>query len=414
MKKGWEVKTLGDIAQIKGGKRVPKGYKLQSEPTSYAYIRVTDFNDFGSVDLNDIQYINEEVYNQIAKYIISADDLYISIAGTIGKSGIIPIELDGANLTENACKLVFNEGIDTRFVYYFTISESFIKQAGLNTRVAAMPKLALARLSTISLAIPPLAEQQRIVAILDEAFAAIDQAKENVQRNLQNVKDLFQSELNSIFTNKGEGWVEKKLSEITTKIGSGATPRGGNESYKTEGISLIRSMNVHDRYFKDHNLAFIDDAQAAALSNVTLEEEDVLLNITGASIARCCVVPNIHLPARVNQHVSIIRGIKSILNPYFLNLLLTSKPYKDQLLQTGEQGSTRQAVTKAQLLDLVVSIPSVQKQNEIVDQLNTLSLETKQLEILYQKKLNTLEELKKSILQKAFSGELTAKKELAA
>ena len=146
-------------------------------------------------------------------------------------------------------------------------------------------------------------------------------------------------------------WEVKKLGEITTKIGSGATPRGGQKSYKTEGISLIRSMNVHDRYFKEKNLAFIDDEQANDLSNVTLQANDVLLNITGASIARCCIVPDKYLPARVNQHVSIIRPNPEIMDSSFLNLLLTSKYYKDQLLFTGEQGSTRQAITKVQLQD---------------------------------------------------------------
>ena len=105
MKEGWEIKRLGNIAEIKGGKRVPKGYSLESTPTNYPYIRVTDFNDNGSIDLNDIHYINESVFKQIKNYTISTNDLYISIAGTIGKTGIIPKELDGANLTENACNL---------------------------------------------------------------------------------------------------------------------------------------------------------------------------------------------------------------------------------------------------------------------------------------------------------------------
>lgn len=256
-------------------------------------------------------------------------------------------------------------------------------------------------------------EQQNIVSILDEAFAAIEQTKENVQRNLQNAKELFQSELNSIFENKGDDWEEKKLETVTTKIGSGATPRGGNESYKAEGISLIRSMNVHDMFFKEINLAFIDDKQAKELSNVTLEENDVLLNITGASVTRCCIIPKEYLPARVNQHVSIIRPKKEILDSSFLNLLLVSRFYKDQLLETGEQGSTRQAITKAQLQDFSIHFPSLKEQKKIVHQLDTLATETKNLENIYQKKLNALEELKKSILQKAFSGELTNKLKVA-
>ncbi len=253
-----------------------------------------------------------------------------------------------------------------------------------------------------------LPEQQKIVAILDEAFGAIEKAKANAKRNLTHAKELFESYLQSVFENKGEGWEEKSLGEITTKIGSGATPRGGNSSYKFEGISLIRSMNVHDFTFRDKNLAFIDESQANALSNVTLQEDDVLLNITGASIARCCIVPKEYLPARVNQHVSIIRAKKEIINPLFLSFLLTSKFYKDQILKTGEQGATRQAITKAQLENFIIIFPkTLKEQEEILTNSNTLSEQTKALEKIYRQKINDLDELKKSILQKAFNGELT-------
>lgn len=116
------------------------------------------------------------------------------------------------------------------------------------------------------------------------------------------------------------GWKECKLKDLTTKIGSGATPTGGDNSYKIEGISLIRSQNVLDFQFSYDGLAFIDDEQAAALHNVTVQSEDVLLNITGDSVARVCKVPEKVLPARVNQHVAIIRAGKEnwIVTFYFI------------------------------------------------------------------------------------------------
>jgi restriction endonuclease S subunit len=157
-----------------------------------------------------------------------------------------------------------------------------------------------------------------------------------------------------------EGWVRKRLSEVTTKIGSGSTPRGGDESYKDEGISLIRSLNVYDDGFREAKLARIDEYQANALSNVVVEPHDVLLNITGASVARCCRAPSELLPARVNQHVSIVRPDKEALDPDFLHYLLISKDYKNRLLRTGEEGgSTRQAITKAQLQDFVIEFPEL-------------------------------------------------------
>lgn len=203
---GWKEKTLGEIATVKGGKRVPKGYRLETKPTKCPYIRVTDFNDNGSIDLDNIHYVNEEVYKQIKNYTISTKDLYISIAGTIGKTGIIPKELDGANLTENACKLVFKQDIEPKFVYYFTKSRDFLNQAGLNTRVAAMPKLALTRLSTIKFFLPiSLTEQRSIVAKLN-AFSAETKKLESIyQQKIADLDELKQSVLQKAFNGELAG-----------------------------------------------------------------------------------------------------------------------------------------------------------------------------------------------------------------
>jgi type I restriction enzyme S subunit len=143
MKNGWPTKTLGEIADVKGGKRVPKGCQLQAEPTNHPYITVSDFTDDGTIDTSGLRYVSDRVFEQIKRYTISSDDLYISIAGTIGKTGYVPNELDGANLTENACKLVLHPGIDRDFLYYFTKSADFTEQASANTRIAASPSLHL-------------------------------------------------------------------------------------------------------------------------------------------------------------------------------------------------------------------------------------------------------------------------------
>lgn len=198
---GWEEKSLGEIATVKGGKRVPKGYRLQTEPTNYPYIRVTDFNDNGSIDMNDLHYVSEDIFNQIKNYTISSKDLYISIAGTIGKTGIVPKELEGANLTENACKLVFKEGIDPKLIYYFTKSGDFLKQAGINTRIAAMPKLALIRLSTIHFSIPKsIRQQQAIVQKLDALSAETKKLEAIIYQKLSYLEELKKSILQKAFS----------------------------------------------------------------------------------------------------------------------------------------------------------------------------------------------------------------------
>jgi len=262
----------------------------------------------------------------------------------------------------------------------------------------------------ISFPLAPIEEQKRIIEFLDKTFAEIDQTIENTEKNLANTQELFESYLNNVFSGEHADWIAEKLISITSKIGSGSTPKGGSASYKKQGISLIRSLNVYDRWFKEDKLAFIDDVQAKKLSNVVIEENDVLFNITGASIARCCIVPDQYLPARVNQHVSILRANSDRVNSDFLCYLMTSRFYKDKLLGIGEEGgSTRQAITKKQLQELIISYPeSIQQQNEIVVKLDRIQEISKKLEKKYMLKLKSLQELKQSILQKAFSGELTA------
>ena len=168
-----------------------------------------------------------------------------------------------------------------------------------------------------------------------------------------------------------DGWSLHKLKALTTKIGSGATPKGGDKAYKPSGVSLIRSLNVHDYLFKEDKLAFIDNEQADALKNVIVESGDVLLNITGASIARCCIVPDEILPARVNQHVTIIRPTEKV-DSKFLNYLIVNPKFKAQLLWQGAGGATRQALTKAMVEELDIPLPNLQEQKRIVEKLDAL------------------------------------------
>jgi type I restriction enzyme S subunit len=169
-----------------------------------------------------------------------------------------------------------------------------------------------------------------------------------------------------------ENWKTYKLKELTTKIGSGATPRGGKEAYKESGISLIRSQNVLDFSFSSNGLAFIGDDQAAALKNVTLESQDVLLNITGDSVARVCKVPDQWLPARVNQHVAIVRANEKILNPDFLLYSLLSKENKNLLLTMAGAGATRNALTKTMIEEFEISVPGIKEQKSIASILSAL------------------------------------------
>ena len=199
-KEGWEEKELQDICQIKGGKRLPKGYVLSSEPKPHRYITVADFTKNGTVVPSTVKYISDEVYKTIKRYTITSNDVYVTIVGsTVGKAGIIPPELDGANLTENACKLVLNNDYDKRFVYYLMCSEYVIKQEQLLTKVSAQPKLALNRLASIIVYVPSLSEQQSIATTLDSLKSKVDRLQANYEKISQECDALKQAILRQVF-----------------------------------------------------------------------------------------------------------------------------------------------------------------------------------------------------------------------
>ena len=165
-------------------------------------------------------------------------------------------------------------------------------------------------------------------------------------------------------------WTTRKLGSMCTKIGSGATPTGGKGSYKSEGISLVRSQNVEDFVFLYDGLAHIDDDQARKLNNVTVVANDTLVNITGDSVARVCSVPDDILPARVNQHVAIVRADGVQLDNSFVKYTLLAM--KEQLLSIAEIGATRRALTKDMLESLEILCPDFNTQKAIAEVFTSL------------------------------------------
>lgn len=178
----WPMTTIGDCCEVKGGKRLPSGDHFSNIPTKHPYIRVTDFQD-QSVDLNNLKFISEEVYKQISRYTISSQDVYISIAGTIGLMGNIPESLNGANLTENAAKLVFkSDEIDNKFLAIIGNGPFVQEQIRSLTHAVGVPKLALERIKTLKIPIPKLPIQQAIVAEIEAERALVNANRELIAR----------------------------------------------------------------------------------------------------------------------------------------------------------------------------------------------------------------------------------------
>ena len=406
----WPIVKLGDITEVITKGTTPTSVGFKFIPEGVNFVKVESITSEGRFLPHKFAAISEECNESLKRSQLKEGDVLFSIAGALGRTALVTRDILPAN-TNQALAIIRLKAelvIDKHFLLLALTTSVTLEQVENSKGGVAQQNLSLGQLKGFEIPLPTISEQKRIVAILEKTFADIEQARTKTEENLKNARELFESYMQQVFSERGEGWRASKLKEITSKIGSGATPRGGRASYKSEGISLIRSMNVHDRRFKNKDLAFIDDQQADKLNNVVVENNDVLLNITGASVARCCLAPEEYLPARVNQHVSIIRADRTVISPAFLNFVLTSKYYKDQLLGIGEAGSTRQAITKTQIEEFEVSYPeNLEDQQNLLSSLYSLEEKTNDIQRIYRKKLLDLDELKKSILQKAFSGELT-------
>jgi type I restriction enzyme S subunit len=387
---------------------------IESKDQSDSGIRLIQTGNigFGKFKARDskARFINEETFKRLRCTEIKEGDLLVSrLPDPVGRACIIP-QLVDKSITAVDCTIIRTkqEILNSNYLNYYCQSQQYFEQVEKNITGATRQRISRSLLGKTLVPLPHLQTQQKIVSKLDTIFAEMDKAQVATEANIKNAEALFQSYLTEVFESGGKGWIEKKLKEITTKIGSGATPRGGNDSYKETGISLIRSMNVYDEGFYYPKLAFIDETQAKELANVTIEKDDILLNITGGSVARCCVVPSDVLPARVNQHVSIIRVDKNFIYPKLVNFLLISPLHKKRLLNVGEGGgSTRQAITKAQLQEYSISFPaSLGLQKELIQKIEEFYLTTFNIEKSYKEKFHNLPLLKQSILQQAFSGEL--------
>lgn len=283
-----------------------------------------------------------------------------------------------------------------RYLYYFL--DEYVETLRKQSIGGVIKYIKLGNLTEAIIPLPPMEEQKKIAAVLDKVSDLIAKRRRQLDKLDLLVKARFVEMFGDPIDNTN-GWDKMLLSETTSKIGSGATPRGGKESYCDEGISLIRSMNVYDNRFEYKDLAHITDSQAAQLNNVIVEEKDVLINITGASVARSCVVPRDVLPARVNQHVAIIRCIQSQLNPIFANHMFLNDKFKNLLLKIGEAGgATRQAITKQQLEMLTIILPPLVLQNQFADFVE----QTEKTKTSISHSLETLETLKKSLMQEYF------------
>ncbi|EAK7591051.1 TPA: restriction endonuclease subunit S [Campylobacter jejuni] len=391
----WEVKKLEEIANIKGGKRLPKGKNLLDNNTKFAYIRVADFQDNGTINLQNIKFINENTYNVLKNYKIYDDNLYISIAGTIGKSGIIPKELNGAILTENAVKLEYiQNNISNKFMYFFTLSNIFKTQIQTSTKIVAQPKLAITRLKQIQIPLPPLKEQERIVGILDESFAKIDESIKILEQDLLNLDELMQSALQKAFNplkdnakenyKLPQSWEWKSLEEISENISAG----GDKPKNCTESKTAKNQIPVYANGVNNNGLVGYTDKATIIKPSLTISAR--------GTIGFVCIRKEPYFP--IVRLISLI-PCENILCLHYLYFCLNF------FIAKGE-GSSIPQLTIPKFKSLQIPLPPLKEQEQIAEHLDFVFEKAKALKELYTKELKDYEELKQSLLNKAFKGEL--------
>ncbi|WP_295058244.1 restriction endonuclease subunit S, partial [uncultured Fibrobacter sp.] len=318
----WEWVRLGDVGALKGGKRVPAGKTMTTEPTSHIYIRITDMRE-GTIYDDDLHYVTDEIYEVIKNYTISKNDLYITIAGTIGRVGLVPDLFDGMNLTENALKIT-NVIPDKKYLMY-ALQSGFVQDYFESTyHQVAMPKLSLTNASKALLPLPPLAEQQRIVAKIEEAFAEIDAIEKNKELLKTHIKQTRQKILDLAIHGKlvpqnksdepasvlleritrdnphyekiedepfeiPENWAWCRLGNICDKLidGDHNPPKGLD--YTTEYM-MLSSRNINDNGIVDlENVRYLSkDTFEEENLRTKLEKGDILFTSVG-SLGRSCV-----------------------------------------------------------------------------------------------------------------------------
>lgn len=383
---------LGDICTFQSGGTPTKGTEEFFNGT-IPWITTTALNG-GKIDgTQAVNWITEKAIEKSAAKLVPAFSIMVGTRVGVGKVAVNTVQMSTSQDIISLINIDENRWDKDYLCKYIQGKNAFLNS---QARGATIKGIKMDVLANLELEEIPLIEQVRISETIDKVKEILDARK----RELLELDKLVKARFAELFGNpvlNDKGWEQKILAAIASKIGSGATPKGGKEAYRENGIALVRSMNVHNGRFEYKDLAHISDEQAGKLDNVTLEENDVLLNITGASVARSCVAPSEILPARVNQHVCIIR-CKECIVPEFLNKLFINDNYQVLLRRMAGAGATREAITKQQVESLHIIMPPLEIQQRFAD----FVVQTGKSKAAVQKSLDETQVLFDSLMQKYF------------
>ena len=405
---GWRTNPIGDVTTIING-GTPKSKVNEYWDGDVLWITPKDMGQLnGDYVADTSRKISDKGLAKSSAKLIPANSVILSTRAPIGHLAINTLPM----ATNQGCRgLVPTELLDTKYLFYFLrLNVGLLNDLGSGTTFKELSKSALAG---VEIPLPPLPEQKRIVSILDEAFAGIDAAIANTEKNLANARELFESYLNAVFTQKGDGWVEKKFGDVDLiQIIDG--DRGVNYPKKAdfmdEGFCLfLNTKNVRPDGFNFDTKMFITEEKDKALRKGKLKRRDVILTTRG-TIGNIAVYSDsiAYDEIRINSGMLIFRPNEKVILSEYLFEILRSGIMKSQI-ERFVSGAAQPQLPIKTLVNFSIPVPlELADQRRIVDQLKELSAETQRLEAIYKQKLDVLAELKQSLLQKAFSGELTA------
>ena len=394
MKPGGQLKKLGEICDFQNGFAFKSNLFRE---TGLPILRISNIKN-ETIETCGVVYFQLEDYKEnLDKYRVENGDLLIAMSGaTTGKIGFnLTNEL--FYLNQRVGKFKPKDGLLKNFLFYFLstrVEENLLISAG-----AAQPNLSTEQVKNFIIPLPPLSEQKRIVAILDEAFAGIATAKANTEKNLQNARAIFESHLNDIFTKRGEGWVKKTLEEIG-KTQTGSTPKTSDQTNYGDFIPFVKPAD----FCSDGTIIYRNDglSESGAANARIVPSGSVLMVCIGATIGKCGYCEQ---NVTTNQQINSLTPNKGAFHRFLYYQMITENFKRSVIHNSGQ--ATLPIINKSKWSALSVWVPeNIDTQKEIAKKLDSLLEETQRLTSLHERKLVALGELKKSLLHRAFSGEL--------
>ena len=402
MNSDWKWMKLIDVIQK------TETINPQKKPDSnFEYIDVSSICNKRFVIQETSTILGKNAPSRARKLVRTGDILFATVRPTLKRIAQVPEYLDSQVCSTGYFVLRPRDFVEGKFLFYFLFTEHFIGAMEQLQKGASYPAVNDGEVSSQTIFIPPLPEQKRIVAILDEAFEGIDRAIANTEKNLANSRELFKSYLQSVFTQRGNGWVETTLGEVCQfENGDRGKNYPNREEYVESGIPWINTGHIQpDGTLSQSEMNFITREKYESLRSGKIRPGDLVYCLRGATIGKTALVTPFTVGA-VASSLVIIRP-SGLLDSHFLYYFLTSS-VGQRLIKLYDNGAAQPNLGAKSVAKYTISFPTLAEQKVIIQKLAALAAETQHLETIYRKKIAALKELKQSILQKAFTGELTA------